>query len=388
MEPSVDVLFSWVREEGKEMLKDHLVLLAAVRLLRAEEKKTLFSLVLQEIHRSRLKTPPVQLLEIGIVREAEEWYVLDPEIRKILLEIHTERVKERILVQTQEKTDPRPNERYTETLFKVISNREGGGVIRQLMKAEGMLEKGEVTHKGFNFLLESKKSQIWALILAHLRRSEKKNEIFALCEILTKNPRRIYVLDRSENRTEIIGVLNSMGLLSLSSDGRVEFSSEFSLLFGEDTGERDRFLILESNFRIYLYGDNRLNIFITSMFAHSVRSFPGMTVGFINDDSARKAFDLGITAGQIKKYLVNNSIYKIDGNVLEQLHLWESKRKRITSWPSYLFSNFLNHKDFQQTESFCKEAGMSYISYKDKRILVVAMQEYERVKEFIRANIK
>lgn len=388
MECPVNEFFLRVKEAGEEIKRKDLVLLAGVRLLEEKERKSFFSLLLQEIHISRMDRPE-QLLSLGVVSVLNEYYVLDDRVRKVLLEMHTKRVREAVLVQSNEPVIPQPNERYTEILFKIISNRQSGtGAIKRLMSAQGLIEKGEITHRGFNFLLESKKNQMWTLILAYLERSDREKEIVTLSEILSKNPKRLYYLDKIENKTELLELFRSLGLLSVGAGGRVEFSSEFALLFGEDSGEKARFLILESNFRMYVYGENQLNIFIISLFAVTTRIFPGMIVTFINEDSARKAFDLGITATQIENYLINNSIYEIDKNVLDQLHLWESKRNRIASWPSYLFSNFLNYKDFLLTETFCRDQEIEHKSYKDKRILVISVEGYERVKEFIKSKIK
>ncbi|KAI5187784.1 transcription initiation factor TFIIH subunit 4 [Nematocida homosporus] len=381
------LFFTWIHKIDPSLKYNQLVLLSVIKLLDAEERKFFFAVILQNIHVDRIERVPKQLLILEIVTVEEGYYVLDSEVRRIFLEMHTRRTKDIMLVQTSQLSRPAENEVYSLGLFKTISVKNStSGTIRRLMAKQKMMENGEITHKGFNFLLETRKNQMWMLILAHLQIEGTKDEILGLAEILTKDAKRVYLLDRYEEKTKILDVFKSLGLASVV-DGKVHFSRSFSLLFDESTCQ-ERFLILESNFRMYIYGESQLNIFILSLFTIRTREFPNLIVATITEESVKRAFELGITAQQLCRYLQSNSFYAIDVNVLEQIQLWERRRKRIFWWESYLFNNFLNHKDFLSVVSFCKSNHIEYNAYKEQRILIVGTENYETIKAFIKQHIK
>ncbi|KAI5190878.1 transcription initiation factor TFIIH subunit 4 [Nematocida sp. AWRm77] len=388
-EGSVTLLFAKIYRLFPDLKYNDLVLLSAVKLLEQKEKTLLFSLLLNNIKTERVKHAPHGLCALGAVSVRDGYYVLDGEVRRVLLQQCTGQLKDKFLVQTDKANDPAKGSVYADMLFKTISNAsDGNKLVRRLMVNTQMVNREGITHKGFNFLLSGRKAQMWSLILSHLSTEHEhaRQELLALCEILSKDPKRVYLLDKSLSRPGILSVFSALDLVHLSGN-EVRFMPAFSFLFDETLG-KEKILTLESNFRMYIYGSSQLNNFIISLFTNQIREFPNLIISMINEESVRKAFSLGITAKQIMAYLIENALYRIDPNVLEHFSLWEARRQRITKWDAYMLSNFLNLKDYLLVESFCRNGHIEHKSYKEKRMLVVKAENYEEVKAFIKLNIK
>lgn len=403
-------------EKAKEIPEDErhrgIVVLSLFKLLSSNEKKVLFSLLGNNISVRRIRDRLVRkLFLLGILSVEDEYFILDSKVRESFLLACTKPVEESLLIKTdvfhsggarpeeekggrtgflkgfvEESTDI--NKVYSNMLYETITNSlNANRTIRRLVLNTGIINREGLTHKGFNFLLTGQKYQMWTLIMAHINGcpGNSKNEILTLCELLTKDSKRVYRLNSAQH-SKVFELFESLGLLVIE-NGSVQFTPSLSLLFNDEEGCA-RFLALESNFRLYIYSNSPLHIFIISLFSIKVREFPNMIVAMINEESIRKALACGITAGQIRLYLNQNSIYPINENVLEQIRLWEKRMHRIKSWESYIFSNFLNYKDFLLVESYCSSKKIRYMSYREKRALVIGVDSYDDVKGFIRTNIK
>ncbi|KAH9385209.1 transcription initiation factor TFIIH subunit 4 [Nematocida major] len=402
---------------GMDVCKGY-VFLSVFKLLDSEEKKTLFSLLGSNISVHRVEKRQVEkVLLLGVVTEEGGYYVLSDRVRTDFMAACTRPVEENVLVHVErpqkassvglprsqyavpadgeaQQAGAKSRERegssevYSNMLYRTISNKpDGNKAVRRLMLSTGIISREGLTHKGFNFLLTGRKHQMWSLIVAHIseNRSDPEREVLTLCELLAKDPKREYALDASQ-KSSMLELFESLGLLVMG-QSTVRLSSSFRLLFDDVEGGR-KFLALESNFRMYIYSNSPLDVFIISLFSVKCREFPNMIVGMINEDSIRQALAYGITAGQIRVYLTKNCKYEINENVLEQIRLWEKRMNRIESWESYLFSNFLNYKDFLLVESHCSNRNIRHRSYREKRVLVVDVESYDAVKEFIKTNIK
>lgn len=383
----VSLFFQMIVDASPGLVRNEIVLSTVVKLLEEKQRRLLFSLVLNRIGKERVVEPPEELLVLGVIRENNGYYLMDEEIKNSLLKTYTGREKEEALLETNETHVPSDTAIYNTLIFKIISGRtEGNTAVRQLMEKEGLVGAGGLTHRGFNFLLSSKKNQLWSLILAHLRDTRDGEDVLALCEVLGKNTRKAYAFSGGREGGRLLLFLKALGLISFR-EKKVRYNRDFFLLFDESFG-KSRLIVLESNFRVYIYGDDRLNAYITSLFITRLKEFPDLIVGVITEESIRKTLALGITAQQILRYLDANALFEIDPNVQSQVLLWERKRKRVHSWRAHMFDNFLNFKDFSSTESFCVSKEIKHRAYKEKRVLVVDPQDYNRVKNYIKENLR
>ncbi|EUD64896.1 transcription initiation factor TFIIH subunit 4 [Plasmodium inui San Antonio 1] len=107
-------------------------------------------------------------------------------------------------------------------------------------------------------------------------------------------------------------------------------------------------LIVQSNFKVYLYTNSPLKINILSHLCELQARTPNMVVGILTRRSVLNAYNSDITANQIIKFLESyahpgRSNFKssiIPVNVITQLKLWESERHRLTLDDAIVFKSF------------------------------------------------
>ena len=69
----------------------------------------------------------------------------------------------------------------------------------------------------------------------------------------------------------------------------------------------DGYLIVESNYRVYAYTSDELQLSILNTFTDADGAFADMIMTVITRNSVRRAFELGITAAQIVAFMRSNS---------------------------------------------------------------------------------
>ncbi|KJP87384.1 hypothetical protein AK88_02941 [Plasmodium fragile] len=106
-------------------------------------------------------------------------------------------------------------------------------------------------------------------------------------------------------------------------------------------------LIVQSNFKVYLYTNSTLKINILSHLCELQARTPNMVVGILTRRSVLNAYNSDITANQIIKFLESyahpgksNFKSSIPVNVITQLKLWESERHRLTLDDAIVFKSF------------------------------------------------
>lgn len=70
-----------------------------------------------------------------------------------------------------------------------------------------------------------------------------------------------------------------------------------------------RFIVLETNYRLYAYTSNPLQISILNLFVTLKARYPNLVIGVITRDSIRSALSNGITAEQVGLVRVFDSIH-------------------------------------------------------------------------------
>ena len=73
------------------------------------------------------------------------------------------------------------------------------------------------------------------------------------------------------------------------------------------TSKNDGYLVAESNYRIYAYTNDHLQLAILNTFTEPDGAFSDMVMSILTRNSVRRAFELGITAGQIVAFMRSNS---------------------------------------------------------------------------------
>ena len=89
-------------------------------------------------------------------------------------------------------------------------------------------------------------------------------------------------------------------------------------------------IIVESNFRIYVYKKKKIEIHILQQFSEVLYKLPNLYVGDLTAKSISKAFKNGISGNNILSFIENNLhlvCKKIPVNVVEQIKIWEFNKK-------------------------------------------------------------
>ncbi|KAJ9099238.1 hypothetical protein QFC21_004118 [Naganishia friedmannii] len=123
------------------------------------------------------------------------------------------------------------------------------------------------------------------------------------------------------------------------------------------------FLILETNYKVYAYTSNELQIAILNLFVDIRVRYPNLIVGKLERDTVKRAMEEGITASQIISYLSTHAHPQMQKNnpllpitVVDQLHLWDKERNRLDTNEGVLFKLRQKHL-YEDAVSHAKTLG-------------------------------
>ena len=186
----------------------------------------------------------------------------------------------------------------------------------------------------------------------------------------------------------------------------------------------DKWIIVETNFRVYCYTASGLYRSILDLFSRVEIVFPNFIGGQITREKVREAFQKGITADQIAMFLNkhaheqmyikkelddekeapkgtlvdyqddtyyrkskkggNVEVSVIPKNVIDQMHIWEEEVNCIRSQEGVMISNFESKDKFDYFKAFMKDNFISPLGISDKNMIVVVPLENEKaIYEFL-----
>merc|ERR1711939_1078148 len=157
-------------------------------------------------------------------------------------------------------------------------------------------------------------------------------------------------------------------------------SSAAPLVSSRHADEEKGFLILETNYKIYAYTSNPLQVAVMNLFIHIRSRYPNLVTGQITRDSIKRALDNGIGANEIIAYLesrahpqMRKQASLLPSTVVDQIRLWERERNRIKTAEGYLWDQFTSTEDFE----------VVVWANVDKRLLFVALDGQDQLKDFV-----
>ncbi|KAI9607452.1 hypothetical protein H4Q26_005974 [Puccinia striiformis f. sp. tritici PST-130] len=158
----------------------------------------------------------------------------------------------------------------------------------------------KITSNGFGFLLEDVNTQLWDILLQYLKMTEANG---VDVEYSFSN--------WTQTQTQVLQDLVDYGLVLVTAPDRFYptrlattlTSSAPPLVSAERAQEEDGFLVLETNYRVYAYTSNPLQIAVLNLFLSLRYRFPNLVVGAVTRESIKSALSNGITADQVIIYL-------------------------------------------------------------------------------------
>ncbi|PPQ63223.1 hypothetical protein CVT24_005683 [Panaeolus cyanescens] len=286
-----------------------------------------------------------------------------------------------------------------------------------LLQRSGLMTKShssflKITSAGFQFLLQSPHDQLWELLLQYLRLAEtsSKERVMDLVEVLgfifmlsTMELGKEYSTENlSSTQKAMLEDLRDYGLIWQRTNSSRRFSPTrlsttltssappLPVSAGSSSGPQEGFIVLETNYRLYAYTDNALQIAVLNLFVSLKYRFPNLVVGSITRDSVKNALMNGISADQIINYLMTHAHAQMRKNnpllpvtVQDQIRLWELERNRLKSRPGYLYTMFATQADYEFVLDYAKKLDIVLWEDPVKRCFFGTMDGHANIKEFI-----
>ncbi|RMZ84389.1 hypothetical protein DV738_g632, partial [Chaetothyriales sp. CBS 135597] len=224
----------------------------------------------------------------------------------------------------------------------VIKLLQGGGLI----ELTGTASRGQtttttttatVTKEGFAFVLQDINTQLWALLF-------------------------LYVDSAGSLQMDPVDVLSFLFLVSSLELG-VAYSTD-----GFDAAQLTMLQHLEelgiiywpkTNYRFYAYTNSPLQIALINLFVRISSRHPNLITG----------------------KLTKTSLTVLPATVIDQIHLWQLERDRMTTTPGYLLKDFANQSEYEAPCTYADEIGVLVWKSDHRRIFFVS--RIEQVRDFM-----
>jgi transcription initiation factor TFIIH subunit 4 len=285
-----------------------------------------------------------------------------------------------------------------------------------IIKQNDKTKLNKITSKGFQFLLQGTKTQIWKLLKEYILTADSRSlkildVLHFLFELSFLTPGKDYSVNSLTNTQKtMLHDLEGFGLIfRWSKDSPTFYPTQLStgiVLNNQEANDslgfinkNEGYLIIETNFKIYAYTSSYLHIYLLSLFVELERRTPDFVTGTISRKRIRESLESGITADQILSYMfihahpqmkinVNKKESVIPDTVSDQIRLWEEERNRIKKNDVALFDNFPNFEFFKICENFSKNNNIFIWSSQTTQKLAVKIESKEILRNFIQNNIK
>ncbi|KAL4120363.1 hypothetical protein QTP88_013071 [Uroleucon formosanum] len=291
--------------------------------------------------------------------------------------------------------------------YMVGSKHEGisSDAVRVLLNAGLMVRDTDdspvITSTGFQFLLLDMATQVWYFMLRYMETVESRGLDLAQCltflfQIHLGTLGWDYITDdMSENLQVFLQHLREFGLVyqRKRKAGRF-YPTRLVIEMGQGnsrTSERmknkERYIVVETNFRIYAMTDSDLKVALVALFTHMLYRFPNMSAGILTRDSVRTALRSGITAAQIVRFLTVHTHPQMQEcgmpqTVIDQIYLWENERNRLTYTDGVLYSNINTPNDYETIKNYAADIGALVWCDERRRNIVVSTDGHDDVRKF------
>lgn len=300
--------------------------------------------------------------------------------------------------------------------------------VKELLKAGHLIEltgssrlghSAKITKDGFAFVLQDINTQVWSLLFLYVDHAEdfemtKVAVLSFLFLISSLELGQAYTKSHlAADQLRILSDLSDLGIIyqsspespdfyptrlatTLTSDSDASTSANLSSsLTTSSTSQSQGFIIIETNFRIYAYTSSPLQTSLLALFTNLRSRHPNLITAKVTKSSVQRAVQAGITADQIISYLTSHAHPQmrrhaaqaaasasdpakaaqassvIPATVLDQIHLWQIEKDRMTTTPGYLMKAFGTQAEYERYWEFADQIGVLVWRSDRKRMFFV-----------------
>ncbi|OIR58219.1 MAG: transcription factor TFIIH complex subunit Tfb2 [Amphiamblys sp. WSBS2006] len=351
--PSIGAVQEWYVKEKAERLQRSLLCLKSLHMIRGEGRK----IVVHPMLRVTLKK-----------------YFLDGEIFGAGRHFYS--------ASTQVADEKGCAGRWDRIRLFVCTENQYPGISRRHSKSAAMTRETfqRCRQKFQRELLSETGGQLWAFLFELFR--DPVADLSFLFSLETAEPGVVY---RENGHIGLLSVLHELGLVEIVVEGERSFfvSSLAEHLFSrrpQRLKSSSCEMIVETNFRAYLYTETELDVSIFRFFVsvEDVYSFDDGRVissGVITEESVQTIFRRGVTADQLVGFIGFNAHWTQSGglpdNVAMQIRLWEKENRRIVFTEGLLYRGFSSFAEFERQAASAKKNKVLLYSGSEKEVLVV-----------------
>ena len=244
------------------------------------------------------------------------------------------------------------------------------------------------TAKCFQFLLSTRENQLSQLLSQYLEEVPNKVAFFTLLHNLSiaKLNQDYSVKNIDKN---VLIELQELGLIyRYNSKSKRFYIAPVTLGLLTDTErpspQSDKFLTVETNFRVYAYTQQDIHIVLLSYFLQLEYRLPNLVIGFLTRDSVFSALREGLSASQIIRFLRDHSrTGKIPDNVEDQVMLWENERKRVEAEDAFMLDEFVDMSLYRSTLLYAQSTGAYIWDSPERRVIILYRAKATPVLEYL-----
>lgn len=287
-----------------------------------------------------------------------------------------------------------------------------------------------ITEAGYEFMLQDNHRQVWHFVVQYLKsldEHEKGTELRKECLLLLiaisfANVGRAYLASSlSKTCRIVIKVLSHFGLLYIRKIGKatifyptriamqlvgtptVSNTSVFaltskalsnSLSDPKPQGSSHLAIIVQTNFQLCAYTTSELHVSMLGLFCDisTIRRLPNVVFMHITRNSVKWAFNLGITAHQILRFLekhthpklrtvnVNTGDTAVPSNVVDQIWLWEREASRVQFTKVYQHRCVMGGEEFKAVRKYADKVNA--LAWSSDRQLLIDYRFVDKIQEF------
>jgi transcription initiation factor TFIIH subunit 4 len=307
-------------------------------------------------------------------------------------------------------------------------------ILRYAGLVAGSKVSPDITNEGFSFVLQDLNTQIWSLLFQYAELAEEfqldtVNVLSFLLYISSMELGMAYsttTLDETQQRC--LDDLESSGIVYMPRDENEQRASYFyptrlATTLTADTSSTSTanatigsslsssapgqgFIIIETNYRVYAYTESPLQIALLGQFVRLRSRHANLITGKMTKGSIQRAILRGITAEQIISYLSahahpqmrkraqaeqallrarnvdqGRAVPVIPPTILDQIHLWEIERERMTATVGFLMKDFDKDEEYKSVVRYADEIGV--LVWKSDRKRNFFVSRIEQVRTFL-----